>query len=605
MDGRMCCRPRPEQKVVLLGTSSDLSSPPQPQEQQPQTQPRAVLPSPQQQRSAWRNDTLAPELVGLDASALDTVGQPNEEALRLLLQEHQERLQNTLAEHDRLQEARFQQLRDLMNTKSGFEQQRMSWAGPARAPQAVNSPRQSGASARIAFDDNSDDLPARRLQGALPNSEDIKLRIRHSLKEERFVVTDAYHTEGICQRIARSKLFENLTLGVIAANALWIAYDADYNDSPTLFKGAGAGFVIVEMLFCIYFFSEWLVRLLSFKDKRDGWKDFWFKFDTVLVGFMLFETILINFFLAVVDTSSGRSPFKNASLLRLFRLLRLTRMARMSRLLRSCPEIMVLVKGMFVATRTVISSLALLVMIVYFFAIACTMMSKDTSAGTLFPSTLSSMYVLVVDGILPDNASILNTGAEASWMLAIVLFLFLLLSCVTVMNLLVGVLVEAIQCVGQVEKEQVLADYLRETLSAMLKKTDMNGDQGISIDEFNDLLKMPEATRAIKDVGVDVVALVDFVDHLFQNQDVIQFSDFMQLLLQLRGTNTCTVKDILDLRKALTFEITMLRSEFLLGAPEPAEPSLQEQPSEVDNVDNVPPSVDAENIQAYAAKLQS
>eukprot|EP00928_Gymnodinium_smaydae_P004642 TRINITY_DN1157_c0_g1_i2.p1 TRINITY_DN1157_c0_g1~~TRINITY_DN1157_c0_g1_i2.p1 ORF type:complete len:325 (-),score=76.32 TRINITY_DN1157_c0_g1_i2:120-1094(-) len=322
-------------------------------------------------------------------------------------------------------------------------------------------------------------------------------------------------------------------------------------------------------------------------------KDFWFKFDTLLVFSMLFETLFVNALLAIfASIGDGMAGFKNASLLRIFRLLRLTRMARMTRLLRTCPEIMILVKGMFVATRTVISSLALLVIVVYFFAIACTMMAKDTGAESLFPKVLISMYNLTVDGIFPDNASILNGSFDASWMLAIAVFVFLLLSVVTVMNLLVGVLVEAIQCVGSAEKEQVLVDYVQDKLANLLEKMDGDGDKTLCKHEFVDLLQQHDAIRAIQEVGVDVIALVDFTDHLFSDgKEAIPFHDFMELLLQLRGTNACTVKDIIDLRKTMMREFSMLRD-----VGEPGNFEDMEEATE----DNAP--ADGETMKGYAIR---
>ena len=52
--------------------------------------------------------------------------------------------------------------------------------------------------------------------------------------------------------------------------------------------------------------------------------------------------------------------FTNPIQFRLVRLLRLTRMARMARLLRAMPELLVLIKGMVVAMRSVFFTLCLL-----------------------------------------------------------------------------------------------------------------------------------------------------------------------------------------------------------------------------------------------------
>jgi hypothetical protein len=51
---------------------------------------------------------------------------------------------------------------------------------------------------------------------------------------------------------------------------------------------------------------------------------------------------------------------------------------------------------------------------------------------------------------------------------------------------------------------------------------------------------------------------VDFADFLFEEQTELSFATFMELVLSLRGTNTSTVKDIIDLRK---FILTTMKLE--------------------------------------------
>merc|ERR1712039_188863 len=70
---------------------------------------------------------------------------------------------------------------------------------------------------------------------------------------------------------------------------------------------------------------------------------------------------------------------------------------------------------------------------------------------------------------------------------------------------------------------------------------------------MGELVVLPEAVHVIEEVGVDVLGLVDYVDFLFSQdeEEEISFETFFFLLLQLRGSNTATVKDIMDLRKFL------------------------------------------------------
>mmetsp|Transcript_34779 Transcript_34779/g.64434 ORF Transcript_34779/g.64434 Transcript_34779/m.64434 type:complete len:179 (-) Transcript_34779:59-595(-) len=59
-------------------------------------------------------------------------------------------------------------------------------------------------------------------------------------------------------------------------------------------------------------------------------------------------------------------------------------------------------------------------------------------------------------------------------------------------------------------------------------------------------------------MGVDVVALVDLCDFIFQDEMYLDFRHFMDLVMQLRGSNQATVKDIVDLRRFITMEFNAL-----------------------------------------------
>merc|ERR1740129_2637354 len=115
-------------------------------------------------------------------------------------------------------------------------------------------------------------------------------------------VADYYHETGCHQRIARNPWFETVTLSVIFANAVWIAIDMDHNTSET-FLDAHPVFVVADNLFCLFFVSEWCIRFLAFRRKRDGLRDAWFVFDTVMAFMMFFETWVMT--VCIMLLSSG------------------------------------------------------------------------------------------------------------------------------------------------------------------------------------------------------------------------------------------------------------------------------------------------------------
>jgi len=81
------------------------------------------------------------------------------------------------------------------------------------------------------------------------------------------------------------------------------------------------------------------------------------------------------------------------------------------------------------------------------------------------------------------------------------------------------------------------------------------------------ILENGDAVRCLQDVGVDVVGLVDFADFIFEADGVaeeaeLEFHEFMNVVLQLRGSNTATVKDIVDLRKFVQNQFDQQRKDF-------------------------------------------
>jgi hypothetical protein len=240
-------------------------------------------------------------------------------------------------------------------------------------------------------------------------------------------------------------------------------------------------------------------------------------------------------------------------------------MARMARLLKAMPELMVLIKGMVVAMRSVFFTLCLLAGILYVFGVGFVQLMRDTPAGDkFFDSVPAAMNSLLLQGVLPDEAAIIEEVGADGWVFKVIILLYIVLAGLCVMNMLVGVLCEVVCVVSAVEKESLLVNYVKSTLQHMLTTSgiDADGDYKISKDEFQDLLDMPGAAKAIQEVGVDVVGLMDFTDFIFKDGRELSFPDFMDMVLQLRGSNNATVKDVVDLRKHLTSELSKFSSTF-------------------------------------------
>eukprot|EP00927_Polykrikos_kofoidii_P039652 TRINITY_DN33994_c0_g1_i1.p1 TRINITY_DN33994_c0_g1~~TRINITY_DN33994_c0_g1_i1.p1 ORF type:complete len:738 (-),score=115.54 TRINITY_DN33994_c0_g1_i1:302-2470(-) len=384
------------------------------------------------------------------------------------------------------------------------------------------------------------------------DAERMKEQVRNTLRQKEYNVMDHYKEIGLFQAIARSWAFEQLTLSIIAMNAVWIWIETDLNNAD-IYLESNTIFQVADNWFCWYFALEWIVRLKAFRYWAAAIQDRWFSFDSILVALMVAETWIMSAVLWLVGFGTNLN-YGDASILRLLRLVRLTRMARMTRLLRVVPELVIMVKGIAVAGRSVLFTLAFLFVVLYFFAIAFKQLSNETRIGTMYFSTVGhSMATLLLHGCfgedLPDVAGHLS---DHHILFAALLMVFVLIASLTIMNMLVGVLVEVVSVVSKVEKEQIVVSFVKQQLSTLLSAEKIDSDENgrISKDEFENLVLNPKGSQVIHDVGVDVEGLVDFMDFIFGEDNAeITFDDFMDIILQLRGTNSATVKDIVDLRK--------------------------------------------------------
>merc|ERR1719422_771273 len=157
---------------------------------------------------------------------------------------------------------------------------------------------------------------------------------------------------------------------------------------------------------------------------------------------MVLETWVVTIIMLAQSGSgsSGGSGVGDASILRMARLLRLSRMARMVRLFRAMPELLILVKGIIAATRSVLFTLILLIMLLYVFAIALRQLTDGTAIGEEhFQSVLAAMYTLLIDGTFMDNlGTVVRELGKENPLCCVMFWMFVLLSSCTVMNMLIG-----------------------------------------------------------------------------------------------------------------------------------------------------------------------
>jgi hypothetical protein len=174
--------------------------------------------------------------------------------------------------------------------------------------------------------------------------------------------------------------------------------------------------------------------------------------------------------------------------------------------------------------------------------------------------------------LLEELPTVAKAVGADSLLVAGVLMLFVVIASLTVMNLLVGILVEVVGVVAAVENEEITCNIVKTQMQTAINQLDGDADNRISQEEFNQILDRSDVIRGLKEIGVDVVALVSLSDVIFENGKSLNFPDFMEIVLQFRGSNVATVKDIVDLRKMVGIQIAKVE-QLLMGRERQADDS--------------------------------
>lgn len=399
----------------------------------------------------------------------------------------------------------------------------------------------------------------------------LKAEVVRHLTQPEYDVEDRYHDKGFWQRVARNHLFKNMTFSVILLNTIWIGIDTDLHSRTSSIDEKRYS-LVVNNIFCAYFSFELLARFLAFGRKRDALVDPWFVFDSSLVSTMAWET-WITPGIALLMGASGGYGLKGAALFRMFRLLRIARVGRMARALRDMPQLLVLCKGLLHAARSVFSTLFLMVLLIYIFAIVFVQLLSGTpEVSQYFSSIPQAMHVLMLNGIFTDQADIINQMKDTAWPFYVLVLVFLTIGLLALANMLIGVICDVIHDVAELEKEDAGNAEVKKQLELMLATVDPDGDRMVSQNEFRRMAANPEVLRILQDLEVDVLALIDSGELIFRDCDEIPFEKFADYALQLRGNMAITVKDVVGLRKFVSMELEILEQKLLGGQrPEGAE----------------------------------
>jgi hypothetical protein len=117
------------------------------------------------------------------------------------------------------------------------------------------------------------------------------------------------------------------------------------------------------------------------------------------------------------------------------------------------------------------------------------------------------MHNLIIYGTFLDNLAdfvlgVKEDSSESRLNIAICLimvWLYIALASLTVMNMLIGVLCEVISAVAEEEKESMMIDKVKEKFSSIVEELDRNKDGVLSWEEFKKNSRHPRGIACIRE----------------------------------------------------------------------------------------------------------
>jgi len=157
-------------------------------------------------------------------------------------------------------------------------------------------------------------------------------------------------------------------------------------------------------------------------------------------------------------------------------------------------------------------------------------------------------------GALMDSYSSIADALMENLVCLVLFHLFAVLAALTMMNMLLGILCEVINAVAASEKEALELGAMKETVGHIFHELDTSGTDVLSQKEFSKIIENPSARQIIDKLGIDMEQVIDTIEDMFMGDNeggALSPGDFMDILLQMRGSNYATVKDLMSQTKVL------------------------------------------------------
>lgn len=248
-------------------------------------------------------------------------------------------------------------------------------------------------------------------------------------------------TRQALAQFLRSRNFEFAITGLIVLNAAVLGLET----YPSVSAAYGPQFEFFNTFVLGIFVIELLLKMYAFG--REFWRDGWSWFDVAIVAVSLAPT-------------SG-----NFAALRAFRAVRLLR------LITIIPSLRRVVEGLIRALPGLSSIIILLLLLLYVFAVMSTKLYGGTHPeyfGTLERSAFSLFTIMTLEG-WPDIARSVMEQHPWAWAFFVV---YIMLSSFAVLNLIIGVIVDAMQSQAELRAQHLeeLVDKEQDEIMRELRR---------------------------------------------------------------------------------------------------------------------------------------
>merc|ERR1719375_546601 len=122
------------------------------------------------------------------------------------------------------------------------------------------------------------------------------------------------------------------------------------------------------------------------------------------------------------------------------------------------------------------------------------------------------MHGTLMDNIRDTTDVLLESEQHNTYLMLFIFMVFLILSGITVMNMLIGVVCEVISAVAANEKENCARELVQQTLLVMLKKLDEDGSGEISQHELQHVCEDQDSLKVLEALQVDSANFMERMD---------------------------------------------------------------------------------------------